>query len=252
MKIHHTNIIVALFVSLVFIGCKTSELDTFSAKESIYFMQAIERYPTDSATVSFAYLPASQKDSTYLVDISITGTPKSQERSFQLEIDPQSTARKGVHFEFLNPAFVIPANSLHTLVPVKLNRTKEMETKELTIILKLKENENFNIDIPYHTIGTDKKLSMTTWRIAINDILIQPKAWLDSYLGTFSKKKLFLLAELAGISDLNNLNDYNLTPVSKLVFYGNYMQRYLDEMNAKGKTIYEEDGTPMIMGPAVQ
>jgi len=256
MKVYYKNIIKILLFGLILSSCKTSELDTFSAKESIYFMNAMQkiRYidPTDSVTISFGYLPAEQTDSISLIDIAVTGTRVPKERSFILEVDPQSKAKQGVHFEFVNNRFILPADSLHIAIPVKLNRVEEMKSTNFDLILRLKENENFNTDIPYYNI-TSKKLDMIKRRIYINDILVPPITWLSAYLGDFSKKKLLLMADLLNISNLNDLNDLNKTSISKLVFYANYMQRYLNEMEAKDMTVYEADEkTPMIMGPLVQ
>jgi hypothetical protein len=39
---------------------------------------------------------------------------------------------------------------------------------------------------------------------------------------------------------------------AELYYYGAAMQRYLNSQKAAGKTVYEDNGDEMIMGPGVQ
>ncbi|MNL27129.1 hypothetical protein D3C87_1486980 [compost metagenome] len=71
-------------------------------------------------------------------------------------------------------------------------------------------------------------------------------------MGAFSRKKLFLMAEVAEIKNLGDLDNTTITTIPKTIYYGTFMQRYLNEMKAAGKTIYEDNGSEMIMGPSVQ
>lgn len=248
--------IVLLFCSL-WMACK-KELKTYDGLTGIYFAPAVDtrNYAgIDSTSISFAFAKASLMDSVMKLVVRVSGEPVNRERGFKLTIDPASTAIAGQHYEILNPGFVIPANTVADTLKIKMKRTADMLSQTFTIRLKLEANENFETPMQDRVINTatGKKLSFTTHTIWVNDIVKKPQAWLDAYLGTFSRKKLFLLAEIAEIKNIGDLDNYTLTPISKLVYYGTFMQRYLNEMKANGKTIYEENGTTeMIMGTLVQ
>lgn len=125
-----------------------------------------------------------------------------------------------------------------------------MQESNFTIIFKLKENENFNTAMISKTISPTRTLSYIKYTVNVNDILAKPKRWLDAYLGTFTRKKLFMVCDM-----LDTTPAYldSQAGVGDIVFYGQYMQRYLNQMDKDGKTIYEDDGiTPMKMGPSVQ
>jgi len=233
------------------------DLETYNGITGIYFTPAIDGRNSigiDSTIISFAYAKPATKDSIMKLVVRISGEPTNVARTFKLSILPTSTAIPGQHYEMMNPEFIIPANKVADTLKIKLKRTTDMLTESLILRLKLEDNENFNTPMQDRVINTatGKKLSFTTHAIWVNDLIKKPRAWIDGYLGSFSRKKLFLLAEVAEIKNIGDLDDLTLTPLSKTVYYGTFMQRYLNEMKATGKTIYEDNGSEMIMGPAVQ
>lgn len=258
MKRYIYVIAASLFFCAGIMGCK-KDLKTFEDEGSIYFSNAYRFFNgsqvgVDSTLVSFAYAKSTKKDSIVLLAVKLVGNMASVDREFKVSIDKSSTAVMGTHYEFLTSKFVIPANQTIGLIGIDLKRTPDMRDKNLLLKLKLEENENFKttmLDVVTNsTTGKTKSYIMhTVW---INDILKRPSAWFDSYLGTFTQKKLFLLAELAEITNIADLDNSSITTIPKVIYYGTFMQRYLNEMKMAGKTIYEDDGTEMIMGPSVQ
>nr|WP_121269563.1 DUF4843 domain-containing protein [Pedobacter schmidteae] len=255
----NNNRYIAMFLLLctALVACK-KELKTYDGLTGIYFAPAVDTrnyVGVDSTAISFAFAKASLMDSVMKLVVRVSGEPVNRERGFKLSIDPTSTAIVGQHYEILNSGFVIPANKVADTLKIKMKRTTDMLSQTFTIRLKLEANENFDTPMQDRVINTvtGKKLSFITHTIWVNDIVKKPKAWLDDYLGPFSRKKLFLLAEVAEIKNIGDLDDYVITSISKLNYYGAFMQRYLNEMKANNKTIYEADEkTEMIMGPRVQ
>lgn len=258
MKRNIYVIAVFLFFCSGIIACK-KDLKTYDGEEGIYFLSSFRfssgtEIGVDSTAISFAYAKTIAKDSTIFLPVKIAGKSTGTDREFKLSIDPSSTAVPGTHYEMLSTNFFIPANQVIGLIGVKLKRTPDMLTKNFLLIFKLEENNNFKTlmqDVVINTT-TGKKKSYIQHTVWINDILKKPKSWFDTYLGVFSKKKLFLLADVAEIKDLSDLDNTSITTIPKVIYYGTFMQRYLNEMKASGKTIYEDDGTEMIMGPSVQ
>lgn len=248
---------IILLFCIAGMACK-KELKTYDGLTGIYFAPAIDTrnaVGVDSTAMSFTFAKAGLKDSVMRLVVRISGNPTERDRVFKLNIHPTSTAVAGQHYEILNPDFMIRAGTVADTLKIKMKRTPDMLTQTFILRLKLEANENFDTPMQDRVVNlvTGKKLSFTTYTFSINDIVKKPQAWIDGYLGTFSRKKLFLLAEVAEIKNIGDLDNFSLTPISKLIYYGTFMQRYLNEMKANGKTIYEEDNTTeMIMGTSVQ
>lgn len=257
MKKYIYIVIALVAIGGLFSACK-KDLKTFEAETGIYFLPSVfawEKKPVgDSTIISFSYAKSTLKDSVILIPVMITGQTSTKDKDFKLSIDPASTAVPDTHYEILTKNFAIPANGQTAIVSIKLHRTEDMLTKDYVLILNLEGNENFKTPMVDRVLdaATGRKISYIRYKIHLNDILKKPAAWLDYYLGPFSRKKLFLLAETAEIKNIGDLDNTSLTSISKIVFYGTFMQRYLNEMKASGKTIYEEDGKEMRMGDAVQ
>ncbi|KIA91846.1 hypothetical protein OC25_19710 [Pedobacter kyungheensis] len=246
--------IIAFMVTLVMLSCE-KPLNTYDSKDSIYFNDAA-RLPLfsgevikDSTIVSFSL--AKSQDSVVNMVVSTTGAKSSQDRPYNLTVNTSSTAKEGVHFEILNKSFSIKKNQLKDTVKIKFLRKADMQTNTFLLSFDLLENENFitgmNNKVTNQTTG--KKISYINYRWYVNDIIKKPARWLDTYLGTFTRKKLLLM-----VSVLNIDPAYLDTSVSiaEMVAYAKYMQRYLNDQKLQGNTILEDDGSIMIMGPSVQ
>lgn len=241
-----------LFIIAVglFTACTKQELMTYNSDNSIYFEHSNVGVPLDTTMVSFAYSGGSARDSTINIYVLATGGATSQDRLYKLITDKDSsTAKAGIHFVEPAQAQSVKAGKMRDTIRLKLLRTADMRDSNFVIVLRLEPNENFNTDMPFKMASGNRKVSYITYKVNVNDILRKPGRWLDSYLGVFTRKKLFLLCDL-----LNTTTAYLDTqaPVSDIVFFGRFMQRYLNQMAADGNPVYEEDGSLMKMGPSVQ
>src|SRR5690606_24229579 len=100
-------------------------------------------------------------------------------------------------------------------------------------------NEYFSTSMKDKVLNTNtgKIHSFVTYRWFVNDIIKRPGRWLDGYLGTFTRKKLFLMVEVLGI-DPAYLD--GSVSIPETLAYGKFMQRYLNEQRGAGNTILEE------------
>ncbi|TKC60218.1 DUF4843 domain-containing protein [Pedobacter hiemivivus] len=251
------NIVYSLSILILLVvgACKKSSLITYQGQPDIYFDDAT-RLPTlpgdiilDSTIVSFAY--STVTDSISKIIIGVTGAKADHDRTYKLEIDPKSTAISGKHYDALPTSFTIRKNKLKDTVLLKMHRTVDLQTTESTLILNLQANENFVTSMADKVINktTGKKYSYITYKVYINDIVKRPSGWFDTYLGVFSRKKLFLMVDVLNVQPSFFVGQPSL---GILGAYGKYMQRYLNDQKAAGKTVFEDDGTEMIMGPGVQ
>lgn len=247
------------FITMVtglLMGC-TKEIKTFEGKPQVYFLYASQPKESfndillDSTIFTFAFTPTGIQDSIIIVPVKASGMLLNNDRSYVLKANDSSTAKAGQHYEFVKSDFTISAGKLTDTVYIKLKRTPDMLTTSFNIYLELQANEHFSVDLTKKltAAGGNKTVSTIWHRVMVNDILRKPTYWIDGYLGFFSRKKLYLMSELLGIT-VDRLN--TTIPIAELQYFGRFMQRYLNEQRAAGNIIKEEDGSDMIMGPSVQ
>lgn len=251
------NIFYTIGLLLLFImglSCKRNELITYQGQPDIYF-NAATRLPTfegdvitDSINISFAYSTVS--DSVSKIVIGVAGAMADQDRDYKLIVNPASTAIGGQHYDVLPATFKIKRHSLTDTLFLKMHRTADLQKKELLLILDLEANENFVTKMKDKVVSkaTGKMMSYTRYKVYMNDIVLQPSGWFDPYLGKFSRKKLFLMVEVLNVEPSFFVGRPSL---AILTAYGKYMQRYLNDLKIAGKTVYEDDGSEMIMGSSI-
>ncbi|OQP51916.1 DUF4843 domain-containing protein [Niastella populi] len=236
--------------ALLLFSCE-KKLATYSGENNIYFSNT-----SDSAKITFAYDKEDKKDSTVLVRVYTTGPLADVDRPFELTIiDSITNAQAGVHYTLLNNELVVKAGQPFVNLAFKLNRLPEMITTTYYINMVLEPNDNFTTNYTWEWVNlknsTVKQLMRYT--IRFDDVLAQPKTWLSSSFGTFSRKKLIALSEFFEIE----LPVWNITGAGgisavMMITYGKVFQRYLNDEAANGNIILDEDGTPMKMGPGSQ
>lgn len=254
MKRIAVHISVLVFLSTMF-SCKKQELKTYDGLPSVYFNETNRRLKfqgevlTDSTVLSFSL--AKVKDSVVGLITATLSAPSSEDRTYDLVVDPASTAIAGTHYDNLPKVFTIKKNAVTDTIKIKFFRTTDLQTKGVTLFFDLKSNENFSTPMVDKIINatTKQKISYIKYRYFINDIIKKPGRWLDGYLGKFSRKKLDLITEVLKV-DPAYLD--TSVQIGETLGYGLYMQRYLNEMRLAGKTVYEDDGTEMVMGASVQ
>lgn len=228
-------------------------LDSYSGKPSIYFNDAARPVNTinplkDSTNVSFSL--AKSKDSIINMVIATTGELSAQDRPYKLIVNPKSTAIAGTHYEILTKTFSIKKNKVLDTVKIKFFRTVDMQSKDFLLSFDLQNNDQF-VTLMNNKFVTTSGIthSYVNYRWFINDIIKKPARWLDAYLGTFSRKKLFLMVDVLGADPAKM--DSSIA-IAELLAYGKFMQRYLNDQRAAGNVILEDDGSVMIMGTSVQ
>lgn len=244
-------------LTLLVASCSKDELDTYSGKDSVYFTWPVEgtfinnirQYP-DSLGFTFAFEPQEKTDSIFRLPVSVQGSVSNQERVLNVKVLPESTAKKGVHFD-LPERIVVNANTPVDSIPVIFHRIPDMKDNTYTLVLELAESQDFSVEMKGKVIDglTGETRSFIRFQISVNDILKTPDYWFEPYLGSFTAKKMFLMSDLLRIpADYYN----NRISIGETQFHGQFMQRYLNEKKAAGETVYEDDGTEMMMGIYVQ
>jgi Domain of unknown function (DUF4843) len=241
------------------VGCRKASLIAYDAKNDIIFDNySFSTYSgqnyTDSLWRSFAIQRASVLSDTLSVCIQTVGKLAPANRPYSLVIDTAlSTAVAGTDY-LLSPAdsFFIPAGEAADTLKLVVFRTPALYQRSVCLVLRLQPNANFDTlmrAIDYTAVPVQYT---TTLSVTIDNILPEPSFWGadTAALGRYSRKKLELLISLNGLP----LNPIYLSyySSSQILYLAIQMQAYLDEQQAIGNTILEDDGSVMVMGPDAQ
>jgi hypothetical protein len=239
-----------LAIITVLAACEKAGVLTYEAEANVFF-------PHTSGIDTLGYSFAKdilQTDSVKFV-INRMGKVSKTRSYFHLSYDATSTGSKDV--DFIMPAdtalYFMPDSMARTLW-ITVKRSAGLREKRRKVELSLVPDENYGINLkPLVTLND------TIWyhkiTISIDDILVQPTWWNSYvvYMGTFSRKKIELFADFVkSLVSYKNLVTSGGSYSGILRDQSKLFQAYLKQQAAAGNTIYEENGTVMVMGTSAQ
>jgi len=134
---------------------------------------------TDSTFYNFGF--DDKTEFTYKIDVKLMGMPRDYDRKIKVIIENEKyaseefIASKEEYYDIPNEV-ILPKDSIHTYIPVKLIRNSELETSRAIITLRIEETEELVIrGHNEFTITFDDKMPN------------QPEWWLSYCMGEFSK-----------------------------------------------------------------
>lgn len=253
--LNHHSMKRALYIVLIVTAasCKRDPLITYNSADNVYF----NFIPTagqvvDSTSVSFAYLDAGVKDTVLSIPVAVTGVPAAADRPFTISVDPSSTAQAGTHYDL--PQAVIHARQVTDTVRLHLKRSPDLASGSRRLVLRLQPNDYFKTQLQYKMVNGSARdtVPVLTFSIMISDHLDKGLYWDSDYagfFGAFSLKKVTFIHDLLGMPlDFWSVSADNQRRAAA-VYYAATTSRYLGDQAALGNIIYDEDGTPMQMGP---
>jgi hypothetical protein len=166
------------------ISCKNADFQVFDRDANVYLnLEGINR---DSITYTFAY-DISKSSDTIFIPVRVMGFRSPQARQFSAYVErDSSSAIAGVHYEALAASYTMPADSGHTFLPLVIYNVPELEEKSVSVIVKLRESEDFGIENP----------KIIRAKVVFSARLEQP-IWWNMWLGGYysrTKHQLFLIA----------------------------------------------------------
>lgn len=199
------NIIKTLALLLVsgsmLVACSESEVDTWTAKSSVWFTTNLDE------TVSFGLFPDS---ASYVLRIPVTmaGPTASHDRAINATIIGH--AINGAQAEVLSES-VIPADSTKGYVALRIYNSDALDQGVDTIGLVIGESADLEIGLPEYL---QKK-------VVVSRHLMEPDWWNASSkypMGRFTEKKLLIVYQVLGSIDnpftdtmfMANVNYYRL------------------------------------------
>jgi len=266
---------IAVFIVLSFLmsmlwSCK-KEIMGYEGKEGVYFsirhngsstiLESIWPYQP-SSTVEFVRINKAEVD--FPLKVMITGPVKDFDRTFQLEVNPDSTtAILGQHYEAVQRDWTVPAGAVSVNVIVKLKRTPDLEFKDVTLGLRLIPTKDFALSFPewdaipsYNAGVVVPEFDASMHMLRINDIMVQPVVWSGSIqpgnresglLGVFSKEKMNFLEEVAGVKYQDFSSTATMPSARMNQVYKDGERVLIERYNAKNPVL-EKDGRLMWMG----
>lgn len=249
------NIQLYVLMLVLLASCKRKELQYYSGPNNIYFstgIMPIAGWGTDSLSVSFT-LTNNLQDSLVKIPVRVSGEASAADRSYTVKVASGSTAKEGIHYDFYREDFKIPAGKLSDSLQVMMHRTADLKSNVVSLVFQLVPDQHFVTNLQDIKLSNGKTSSFSQFRLFSSDILQEPLSWYPLYLGTFSAKKFYLMIQMLQIDPI----EFSGPAFSHVEFqvvqnYGIAMQRYLNAQKLAGKTVYEDNGTEMVMGTGAQ
>jgi len=269
MKRIPISVICSLMLSWLLLGCERELMD-YQGKPGVYF--AVQHGFAGGNETVWPYQPKSdveffkilEDETTVNIKVMATGSTSTEDRPFKVEINPDSTnATEGVHYQALTGNYSMPAGKAFTYVPVTVKRTPDMQTKDITIGLRLVPNEHFELAFPeWHAVedlyygNVVETFDASLHTLVVNDVMTRPSQWSgqanDSGLeaglfGEFSRKKLELMCQLRDVT-YEDFCDADVMITLLKYEIRNTVARYLTAAYEAGNPILEDDGRLMWVG----
>lgn len=258
----------SLIASVSLVSCE-KELMGYQGEEGVYFavrrgqnaiyMQQWPYHPTTSINL----FSLTKNDTIVGITVALAGPQKDYERSFHVEINPDSTsALVDQHFQIVNPTPIIPAHSSSTEVLVKLFKSVDLRKARKSIGLRLKEGSELGLSfpkfqaIPGYTNTQEpivQQFNASLHTLYIQDFLPKPAVWSGSVSavnqetltwGAYTEKKILLMCELMQLSYADFESTQTMPTVRQLLIARQTAEYLIAQFNA-GTPVLEDDGRLM-------
>lgn len=220
------HIIYSLYFVLIIMMGTSCQKDDYLQYDSNYaslrFIYSVSG--NDSIIYSFALHPDSE-EGIVEVPFRLIGVASSVNRVVGVEIMPSVTTAKE-NDNFVVESCELPANAIEGTLKVLVKKTDNLDTKDLSVVLRLCENKNFAAA----PIGED------TYKIVLTNQLTEPTGW---PFGEYSRVKHQFVIKVTGVA-----TDYNKWNTSDRIYYTSVLVNALYEYNKEhpGEPLTDENG----------
>ncbi|MBQ6031715.1 MAG: DUF4843 domain-containing protein, partial [Prevotella sp.] len=145
---------ILMAMPLLLLSCNEDEIMTFESDDAgIYFQSGIQtRFFLnideywDSAHHTFSQDADDVKEYVMSARLRTLGKVRDYDRKVRVIVDQaNTTAVEGTHFTVNFDNIVVPAGAAEVEVPVTFLRHPDLLTKELRVMIKVEDNENFKV-----------------------------------------------------------------------------------------------------------
>ncbi len=265
------RILIYLIFAHLLVSFSACEKDImgYEGKEGVYFAV---RHGSQFVTNRWPYQPFSVVEFSQLtkdevdvpLTVSITGPVKDYDRTFRVEINPDSTtAILGEHYTIPNENWTIPAGAISTNVILKVKRRPDLLDQIKTVGLRLVATQHFSLSfpewdaIPEYTSGTVvPKFDASLHTVRLSDMMVTPAVWSGSIqpgnkesglFGIFSRKKMEFLTQYLGLKYEDFSSPANM-PMIRMLVIASDATAILVRLKDAGTPVLDSDGRLMWMG----
>lgn len=268
---------IVLVMPLLFLSCNEDEIMTFESDDAgIYFQSGvqtrfflnIDEY-WDSAHHTFSQDADDVKEYVMSARLRTLGKVRDYDRKVRVIVDQaNTTAVEGTHFTVNFDNIVVPAGAAEVEVPVTFMRHPDLLTKELRVMIKVENNENFKVPFTHQKntniyYASGDTLMADRFLFVVDEFYTEPVIWsFFSFAypdginpcGAWSAKKQKLMSQLFGITEddwdyqKGWANDRGVR-MNSFIYYAIKLQTYLQEQADNGNPVREDDGSFMQLGP---
>ncbi len=235
-------------------ACQKEKIETYKGVDNIYFSPAwVSITPgvklTDSIYVSFVFETMNVDQLTVKIPVRVQGLPSQDDRSYLVELSENSTAVENEDISALSGEHMFKAGQVIDTLEFLVYRSDKLKTETKYAEINLLPNEHFSVNLNENVINksSGESINCLTFRVYFDDVLGTPKFWSVGFLGDYSEKKLRLISGILDVP-LYVFSGETALSIMEVRYIGKSMQKYLDEQEAKGSPVLDEDGTPMKMG----
>lgn len=232
-------------------GCE-KEIDSWSGNDGVYFGVRKKASLTtwsnelyDTTFCSFTFAPLGQPDSLIRIRVDVQGKVSRVDREVAWMVADSSTAVKGEDYVLVNEKLIMPADSTHAWLEVRLKRTDILQTGQRVLSFRLLENEHFGLyTLWYQYPNSKKRTPLTIHHIVFSDMMTDwPEALrniMKSNWGTFSRPKLEFICLTAKLEPAD-FNDKNIMTPGRISYITQRVQKELDARMVAGNPVMDGD-----------
>ena len=258
-----SNILLITVAATIFVACSEEDFKTFEGEVSGIYMQKQASWNldsnnnplyysyADSTVVSFATSAGDITQQEVELPIRIMGNTTDYDRPFTLTVDEaQSTAQRGVHFDYNDADCIIAANTAETNLPITIYRHDDLKTAVYQVVFNLKSNEYFTTELEEYRSNGDWQATVvdtlcgSSYKVLFSEILTEPGRWSDAetYLGKWSADKEARVNALMGWSHRSweRFGNYDGVRLGQLAYAAKLLRKELQELADAGSPVYDE------------
>ena len=200
---------------------------------------------TSETSIPFAVY-SDRADTTLLVRAKVIGTAVPYDRQVSIKVVEQASsdlqAKEGWDYDALQSSYVIKANEVYTLIPIRFHLKDDLQDKERKLELQLLANDDFSTPMSewLRPNSSDKSgVDVLHHTITISNKWVQLPGFRTYFFGAYSEKKCKLICNQFGLTLLDFESESSMT-TTKARTLGIKFDQYLKEQEANGQTIYED------------
>lgn len=203
------NILITLLIALCCWNCQEDTLETYDGQDGVYFVNlyagrilSLEDNFSDTTTFSFAFV--TEQDTIVRLGVRAMGKIASTDRPFAVRV-VSTNAQEGVHYDALEPEYMIPADTTDGYVPIHIYRESIDPDTTFYIELELVPNSYFAQNMPFKEVtesGVTDTLDIRRHVLVFDNKVSEPTIWssLISNYGDWTEAKFNFVNETFNIN----------------------------------------------------